>query len=107
MTLSSIKQAKAYALFRKPHSTHYTAIIQRAMPRTFHSIADVPLTGGYVVVPFVCDAQCPILFIEPDEILSLPMSVPCLSVRSGLLDGGRKPTGPRRPFHESLPLSAE
>ncbi len=87
MTLSSIKQAKAYALFRKPHSTHYTAIIQRAMPRTFHSIADVPLTGGYVVVPFVCDAQCPILFIEPDETLSLPMSVPCLSVRSDSKEG--------------------
>lgn len=57
---------QAFALFKCPHENVFTRIEQFSKPRTFQTLEDIPTTGGYLIAPFVCSEECPILFIEPD-----------------------------------------
>ena len=65
-----------YVLYRTPHSSTYTYIRQKSTPRSFRSIADVPLSGGYVIVPFCVSDECPIVFVEPNEIEQADVVLP-------------------------------
>ena len=57
---------RAYALFKCPHESIFRRIEQFSKPKTYHKLEDIPTTGGYLIAPFVCSEDCPILFIEPD-----------------------------------------
>ena len=65
---------EAVVCYRKPHDTHYNLLIQNQQPLVLNSLQQVPLTGGYVVMPFVVTPHTPIVFITPDiqEHLALP-----------------------------------
>ena len=57
---------QAFALFKCPHENVYRRVEQFSEPRTFQKLEDIPTTGGFLIAPFVCSEECPILFIEPD-----------------------------------------
>uniref|UniRef100_UPI003FF0998F isochorismate synthase n=1 Tax=Alloprevotella sp. TaxID=1872471 RepID=UPI003FF0998F len=69
-----------FVLFRTPHSKHFTTLRQKNAPRTFLSLTDIPLTGGYVIAPFTTTDSCPIVFIEPDNIATNELVLPKLNV---------------------------
>lgn len=73
MQRPDIHHATAYAIYRTPHSTHYTILLQHTAPQAYARMADVPLCGGYVVAPFAADAQCPVVLIKPDECFTRPI----------------------------------
>lgn len=74
-----LRTNETYVLFRTPHSKHFTTIRQKDAPRTFLSLNDVPLTGGYVIVPFTATTSFPIVFIEPDSIETNELVLPKLN----------------------------
>lgn len=63
-------------LFRTPHDSTYTYLRQKSTPRTFHSITDVPLDGGYIIAPFCICSDTPITLVEPDEISTHSIRLP-------------------------------
>lgn len=62
------KWPTCFAMFHTPGSNHFTTLLQHTNPATYNRITDVPLTGGYVVVPFTTTAECPIVFIRAEEL---------------------------------------
>ena len=58
----------ASVLYRLPNSKHFTRIVQHGMPKCYTTLNDVPLSGGYVVMPFVVTNSQPIVFVTPDSI---------------------------------------
>lgn len=66
-------------LYKLPGCHSYTRITQRSTPRTFAAFNDVPLTGGYVVMPFEPTSSAPIVLIEPTYVEHLPLHLPTTS----------------------------
>lgn len=66
----------AYVLYRTPYSKHYVKLTQYSTPLTYSSLTDVPLTGGYLIVPFEIDKTTPIIFLVPDQTEELPLKLP-------------------------------
>ena len=58
----------ACVLYRTPHTDYFTRLVQHSEPEQLVSLHDLPLSGGYVVMPFVVSTATPLLFIRPDEI---------------------------------------
>lgn len=74
-------ETTSYVLYRTPHSQHFTRLVQRGEPRTFHALEQMPEGGGYAIVPFEPSADCPLVWIEPDEatthaVPAAPMGLP-------------------------------
>lgn len=67
---------EAVVLYRAPHATECTRLIQYGLPRTFDSLDQVPLTGGYLIAPFTVTAETPVVWIEPDEWLRVKLPLP-------------------------------
>ena len=63
-------------LYRAPHATECTRLIQYGLPRTFDSLDQVPLTGGYLIAPFTVTTETPVVWIEPDEWLRVKLPLP-------------------------------
>ena len=63
-------------LYKLPGSSQYTRITESDTPKSFASLDDVPLTGGYVVMPFISTPSAPIVFIEPDTCTQHPLRRP-------------------------------
>ena len=81
-TVSSTSESEtlqAVVYFRIPHARVMKKLVQHTAPRTFMSLKDIPLTGGYAIMPFGTSADCPLVFIEPDKIEELPIPVPQLT----------------------------
>lgn len=74
MTLPSAGGRGASVLYHTPHSPHFTRLTRQSPPRTFAKLGDVPLTGGYMVVPFETSEATPIVLIEPDHTEELPLA---------------------------------
>ena len=64
----------ACVLYRTPHTDYFTRLVQHSEPEQLVSLHDLPLSGGYVVMPFVVSPATPLLFIRPDEISRHPMA---------------------------------
>lgn len=58
----------ACVLYRTPYTGYFTRLVQHSEPQRLVSPHDLPLSGGYVVMPFVVSPATPLLFIRPDEI---------------------------------------
>lgn len=56
----------AVVMYRKPHSSRFTFLLQESQPRALQRIDEIPLTGGYVIAPFQPSSACPVQFVEPD-----------------------------------------
>ena len=54
-------ETTSYVLYRTPHSQHFTRLVQRGEPRTFHALEQMPEGGGYAIVPFEPSADCPLV----------------------------------------------
>lgn len=63
-------------LYKLPHSKHYTRITSHKPPLALNALNDVPLEGGYVIMPFVITAETPLLFIHPDCVEVCPIKLP-------------------------------
>lgn len=73
---AGLAEAEAVVYYRKPHASHYERLIQHSLPLALESLQALPLSGGYVVMPFVATEECPILFIEPDDSRSFGLVAP-------------------------------
>lgn len=90
---------EAVVCYRKPHDTHYNLLVQYQRPLVLHSLQQVPLTGGYVVMPFVATPDTPVLFIVPDRLERLPLPAPTLGpARTGHTDEEAQRLAYRRAF---------
>ncbi len=76
MTAAKAPQPCAFVLYRLPHATSFTRIEKQLPPRTFSSLSEVPLTGGYLIHPFCADAHIPIVWIEPDAMIQAEVPLP-------------------------------
>ena len=65
----------AWVCYRRPHGTTYTQLIQHNAPLRLASPQELPTQGGFVVMPFVVSAECPLLFIQPDEVGTFPLEL--------------------------------
>lgn len=77
---------EALVMYRTPYERQYTVLKQRAVPKTLLSLADLPLSGGYVIAPFVVTENTPILFVEPDSVEKCPLVWPVKHLRVHLED---------------------
>lgn len=75
----------AVVFYRTPYSPDFRRLVQSGTPRSFTSLNDLPLTGGYAIMPFGVTAACPLVFIEPDSIEQLPLPEPSSSAQSRIL----------------------
>lgn len=75
-------------LYRLPHGRQYTRIVPRTPVHTYQTLHDVPLQGGYVVMPFVVTPDCPILFFDGEGAVTQPVpdSVPAEACIAGPTD---------------------
>lgn len=78
--IKAIEQARrgepitaGFALFRMPDANVCTFIYTRARVEEYVRMADVPTTGGYVIAPFAVAPDAPLLFIRPEEVVSIPV----------------------------------
>lgn len=67
---------EALVMYRVPHERRYTVLKQLSAPRILQSLFDLPLSGGYVIAPFVVTEASPILFVTPDSVENHPLKWP-------------------------------
>lgn len=53
-------------LYHLPDDAHYIRV--SGVPRTYSHIGEVPLSGGYLIAPFVPNEACPLVLIEPERV---------------------------------------
>lgn len=70
------ESCSAWVCYRTPFSSSYTRLIQHNAPLRLSSLQELPTEGGFVVMPFVVSPECPLLFIEPDEVTTFPLDHP-------------------------------
>ena len=63
----------AVGLYRNPHSPTYVRLQQHTNPQTCSKLSQVPLEGGYLIVPFEVTDHTPILWIRPDACEEQPL----------------------------------
>lgn len=69
-------ECEAVVYFRTPHSRTFTRLQQHHLPQTAASLNDLPLSDGYLIMPFVVTDDCPAVFIRPDLVEEHPVSLP-------------------------------
>lgn len=85
-SLAAFKGAEAVVLYRRKYETHFTLLTQDTPPMTLLRPELIPLTGGYVIMPFVIDDATPILFIKPSAIRRFPLATPTGSRQAAYSD---------------------
>ena len=63
-------------LYKLPHSKHFTRITSQSNPIVLKSLLQVPLSGGYIIMPFTISSESPLLFIQPDKVEVCPLVLP-------------------------------
>lgn len=76
MASVSISAQGGVVYYRLPHATLYHRLVQHSAPRSLQRLEDLPLTGGYVIMPFRLSEESPLVVIEPELHEQLPLPRP-------------------------------
>jgi len=60
---------KSFAYYRLPYADQFTCIESDSAPLILDSVESIGETVGFVVAPFVCGADYPVVLIRPDRIV--------------------------------------
>ncbi|MBR1712080.1 MAG: chorismate-binding protein [Alloprevotella sp.] len=64
---------KSYALYRLPRSAQAVRIECGDKPRVLRSITEADAAEGYLIAPFLTDADTPIVLLTPDTVSTIPV----------------------------------
>lgn len=64
---SKAERCQAVVFYRLPNASSFTSLRQNSPVMTFSALSDLPMSGGYAIVPFDISENSPIVFVEPDE----------------------------------------
>lgn len=67
---------RSFAIYRLPYAKECTKMVQQTAPLEVASLQDLNGKTGFVIAPFMPSVQCPILLLQPEEVVTLAVKQP-------------------------------
>ena len=67
---------RSFAIYRLPYAKECTKMVQQTTPLEVASLLDLNGKTGFVIAPFMPSVQCPILLLQPEEVVTLAVKQP-------------------------------